>query len=64
MGIATGLDAYAGIRAQLFTYGAEIEFGDPQATFPAVLKVIDAEHPPAPHLPLQGRHARGPHRLR
>ena len=44
--IAPGLDAYAGIRAQLFAYGAQIEFGDPQATLPAVLKVIDAEHPP------------------
>jgi len=44
--IAPGLDAYAGIRAQLFAYGAQIEFGDPQATLPAVLKVIDAENPP------------------
>jgi NAD(P)-dependent dehydrogenase (short-subunit alcohol dehydrogenase family) len=44
--LAAGLDAYAGIREQLFAYGAQIEFGDPQATLPAVLKVIDAEHPP------------------
>jgi len=44
--IAAGLDAYAGIRAELFAYGAQIEFGDPAATLPAVLKVIDAEHPP------------------
>jgi NAD(P)-dependent dehydrogenase (short-subunit alcohol dehydrogenase family) len=44
--IAAGMDAYANIRAQLFAYGAQIEFGDPQATLPAILKVIDAEHPP------------------
>ena len=44
--IAAGLDAYAGIRAQLFAYGAQIEFGDPHATLPAILKVVDAEHPP------------------
>jgi NAD(P)-dependent dehydrogenase (short-subunit alcohol dehydrogenase family) len=44
--IAPGLDAYAGIRAQLFAYGAQIEFGDPKATLPAVMKVIDAEQPP------------------
>ena len=44
--LAAGLDPYAAIRAQLFAYGADIEFGDPQATLPAVLKVIDAAHPP------------------
>jgi NAD(P)-dependent dehydrogenase (short-subunit alcohol dehydrogenase family) len=44
--IAAGLDAYAGVRAQLFAYAAEMELGDPQATLPAVLKVIDEENPP------------------
>jgi hypothetical protein len=44
--IAAGRDAYAGIRAQLFAHGAQIEFGEPQATLPAVLKIVDAEHPP------------------
>jgi NADP-dependent 3-hydroxy acid dehydrogenase YdfG len=44
--LAAGLDAYAGIRAQLFAHAAEVELGDPQATLPALLKVVDAEHPP------------------
>jgi NAD(P)-dependent dehydrogenase (short-subunit alcohol dehydrogenase family) len=44
--IAPGLDVYAGIRTELFAYGSQMELGDPQATLPAVLKVIDAEHPP------------------
>jgi len=44
--LAAGLDAYAGTRAQLYAYAAEVELGDPQATLPAVLKIIDADHPP------------------
>jgi len=44
--LAAGLDAYAEIRAQLYAYAAEVELGDPLATLPAVLKIIDAQHPP------------------
>jgi NAD(P)-dependent dehydrogenase (short-subunit alcohol dehydrogenase family) len=44
--IAGGLEAYADIRAQLFSYGANIEFGDPRATVEALFKIVDAEHPP------------------
>jgi NADP-dependent 3-hydroxy acid dehydrogenase YdfG len=44
--LTVGLDAYAGIRKQLFAQSASAEFGDPQATLPAVLKVVDEEHPP------------------
>jgi NAD(P)-dependent dehydrogenase (short-subunit alcohol dehydrogenase family) len=44
--MAAALDAYDSIRVQLFAYGAQIEFGDPQATLPAVLQIIDAEQPP------------------
>ncbi len=44
--LAAGLDAYAAVRSQLFAQSASAEFGDPHATLPAVLKVIDEEHPP------------------
>ncbi len=44
--IAAGLEAYAGIRDQLFAHAAEVELGDPQATLPALLELIDSEHPP------------------
>jgi NAD(P)-dependent dehydrogenase (short-subunit alcohol dehydrogenase family) len=44
--LAAGLDAYAAVRSQLFAQSASAEFGDPQATLPAVLKIIDAEQPP------------------
>lgn len=44
--IADGIEAYAPIRAKLFEYGANIEFGEPQATFPAIAKVVDADAPP------------------
>jgi len=44
--LVPGLDAYAGLRAQVFASATDFEFGDPQATLPAVLKVIDAEQPP------------------
>jgi len=40
------IDAYTGLRAQVFAAGASIEFGDPQATAEAVLKIVDAENPP------------------
>lgn len=44
--IANGLDAYADLRRQAFAHGAQMEFGDPQATAEAVLTVVDAEVPP------------------
>lgn len=44
--IAAGIDAYAELRTQVFAAGASIEFGDPQATAEAVLKIVDAENPP------------------
>jgi NAD(P)-dependent dehydrogenase (short-subunit alcohol dehydrogenase family) len=44
--IAAGLDAYAGLREQAFAAGAKMQFGDPQATAPAILKLVDADHPP------------------
>ena len=40
------IDAYTDLRAQVFAAGASIEFGDPQATAEAVLKIVDAENPP------------------
>jgi len=44
--ISARIDAYAGLRSKLFAYGANIEFGDPQATAKAILKMVDAENPP------------------
>jgi NAD(P)-dependent dehydrogenase (short-subunit alcohol dehydrogenase family) len=44
--IAAGLEAYGDIRAQLFSYGSTIEFGDPRATVEALFKIVDAERPP------------------
>jgi len=44
--IAAGLEAYADIRAQLFSHGATMDFGDPRATIEALFKIVDAERPP------------------
>lgn len=44
--ISQGLDAYAEMRAAAFAAGAKMEFGNPQATVDAVLKVVDSENPP------------------
>jgi NAD(P)-dependent dehydrogenase (short-subunit alcohol dehydrogenase family) len=44
--IATGIDAYAAVRAQMFAGAANVEFGDPQATPQAVFKIVDADDPP------------------
>jgi NAD(P)-dependent dehydrogenase (short-subunit alcohol dehydrogenase family) len=44
--ISSGLDAYAGLRQQAFAAGAQMEFGDPQATAAAILKLVDVETPP------------------
>lgn len=44
--IAPGLDIYAELRRQAFAAGAQMAFGDPMATVPAVLAVVDAPEPP------------------
>lgn len=44
--ITPGLDVYAELRRQAFAAGAQMAFGDPEATVPAVLAVVDAEAPP------------------
>ncbi|WP_298421484.1 SDR family NAD(P)-dependent oxidoreductase, partial [Rhodoblastus sp.] len=44
--IASSLDAYRTLREQAFAAGAKMQFGDPQATVPAILKLVDADNPP------------------
>lgn len=44
--ISGAIEAYAALKAQVFAAGAAMEFGDPQATAEAVLKIIDLEEPP------------------
>jgi NAD(P)-dependent dehydrogenase (short-subunit alcohol dehydrogenase family) len=44
--ISAGIDTYADLRTQVFAAGANIEFGDPQATADAIIKIVDAENPP------------------
>ncbi|RRA48487.1 SDR family NAD(P)-dependent oxidoreductase [Acidipila sp. EB88] len=44
--IAPGLEPYAGLRAQMASFIAKMDQGDPQATPAAVLAVVDAEAPP------------------
>ena len=38
--------AYGNTRAEVFAAGTKREFGDPQATADAILKIVDAENPP------------------
>lgn len=44
--MATGMDVYADVRAQVFGQLSNAERGDPRATASAVLAVVDAEDPP------------------
>jgi NAD(P)-dependent dehydrogenase (short-subunit alcohol dehydrogenase family) len=44
--MASGMDAYAGLRKQVQSRLSSIERGDPQATAEAVLKIVDAKDPP------------------
>lgn len=44
--ITPAIDAYNNARAEVFAAGARLEFGDPQATADAILKIVDAETPP------------------
>ena len=37
---------YAEFRKQFLTHLANVERGDPEATAEAILKLVDAEHPP------------------
>lgn len=46
LNIAPGLDVYAELRRHAFAAGASMAFGEPKATVPAVLAVVDAEAPP------------------
>jgi NAD(P)-dependent dehydrogenase (short-subunit alcohol dehydrogenase family) len=44
--IAAGLDTYGGLREQAFAAGAKMQFGDPRATAPAIMKIVDSDNPP------------------
>lgn len=44
--LAEELPAYSSLRQHMFEMGAQIEFGDPEATAEAVLRVVDSEKPP------------------
>lgn len=44
--IAEGMDAYAGLRQQVFEKGSQLEFGDPQPTVQAIFHIVEAEQPP------------------
>jgi len=44
--ISAAMEAYAELRAQVFAAGAAMDFGDPQATVEAILKIVDSETPP------------------
>jgi NAD(P)-dependent dehydrogenase (short-subunit alcohol dehydrogenase family) len=44
--IAAGMDAYAGLREQVFGHLSTAERGDPEATTEAVFAVVDADDPP------------------
>ncbi len=43
---ATGLEIYAGLKAQIFEGMKTMERGDPKATPDAMFKLVDAENPP------------------
>ena len=45
-GMSTPLEAYAGVRNQVFSGMSTMQRGDPQATAQAVLDLVDAENPP------------------
>jgi NADP-dependent 3-hydroxy acid dehydrogenase YdfG len=44
--ISEGLEVYGRLRQQVFAHSADIDFGEPQATAQAVLKIVDAARPP------------------
>lgn len=43
---STSIDAYDGLRNAMRANGANMVFGDPNATAEAILKVVDVENPP------------------
>ena len=45
-GMATPIEAYAGVRNQVFSGMSTMQRGDPKATADAVLKLVDASDPP------------------
>lgn len=44
--LARMIDAYGPLRAEVFAGGSNLEFGDPQATAAAILKIVDADDAP------------------
>lgn len=44
--ITQGIQAYAALREQAFAASGQIDFGDPQATAPAILQIVDTSEPP------------------
>lgn len=44
--ISPVINAYSNTRAEVFAAGAKLEFGEPEATADAILKIVDAENPP------------------
>lgn len=44
--LAEGIDAYRLLREQVIAAGSKVEFGDPQATTEAILKIVDTDNPP------------------
>ena len=62
--IVPAIEAYANSRAEVFAAGAKLDFGDPEATAEAIMKIVDAEHPPAAVLCRDRRIAFGTRHLR
>ncbi|MEY8174883.1 MULTISPECIES: SDR family NAD(P)-dependent oxidoreductase [Burkholderia] len=44
--LAAGNDAYAALRARVFSSSGQIDFGDPRSTAQAVLEIVDSANPP------------------
>jgi len=44
--IAHGYDVYAALREKMFSYGAQLKFGDPLSTSAAIMKIVDSPEPP------------------
>lgn len=44
--IAHGYDVYEALRERMFSYGAQLAFGDPHSTAGAIMKIVDAKEPP------------------
>lgn len=44
--VMPSIQAYSGVRAEVFAAGAQSQFGDPNATSSAILQVVDVANPP------------------